>query len=582
MITREIINMPLMPTSKTLRLSLAAVLIAGAVLTIRPAPIVQAATISVNTTADEVNSDGDCSLREAIIAANTDAIVDACPAGNGADVIDLAAGTYTLSLAGRNENAAETGDYDILDDLTINGNGFNQTFIGGAGIDRVFEVSAGSALTLARLTLGEGDAGGVAGGSIRVADSAALNLANVRISGTSASAAIYLLSGTSLNVANSRIENNLDGGLTLQSGASATLRNSTLSGNQTSSGGAISNSGVVTLVNVTMSGNAAVFGGGALLSSGTVTLYNVTIADNVSGTGGVAGAGGGFQLSGGTLTMRNSIVANNDNLAGSVDDCSGAVTSAGYNLIEVTTGCGISGDTIGNQLGVDPALAALAGNGGGPFTHALLAGSPAIDAGNPSGCVDDTGAVLFADQRGYVRNGVCDIGAYEFNSVGTATPSATPTPTRTPTASNTPTRTATPTSTSTPTATATSTATPTRTPTATSTPTATPTRTSTATATSTPTATVTRTPTVTATNLPGPSPTQTSTATQTPTATVTRTPTVTPTNTPGPSPTPTSTATRTPTVTPTCTPGPDSGCSPTATATPFAPIYWLYLPVIQK
>lgn len=463
---------------RLIRLSLAFSLALGLAWAAAPA---QATTITVTTTADERNSDGDCSLREAIIAANTDAIVDACPAGNGADVIDLAAGTYPLSLAGRNENAAETGDYDILDDLTINGNGFNQTFIDGAGVDRVFEVSAGNALTLARLTLGNGDAGGTSGGSIRAVDSASLNLANARISGTSASAAIYLLSGTSLNVANSRIENNLDGGLFVQPGASATLRNSTLSGNEGSSGGAISNSGVVTLVNVTMSGNATVFGGGALLSSGTVTLYSVTIADNVSGTGGVAGAGGGFQLSGGTLTMRNSIVANNDNLAGSVDDCSGAVTSAGYNLIEVTTGCSISGDTIGNQLGADPALAALAGNGGGTFTHALLAGSPAIDAGNPSGCVDETGAVLFADQRGYVRNGACDIGAYEFNSVGTATPSATPTPTRTPTASNTPTRTATPTATRT--------------------------------------ATVTLTPTATRTHTPGPSPTPSSTATAGPSPT---------------------------------------------------------------
>ena len=48
-----------------------------------PSPIAWAATITVNTTTDELNADGDCSLREAIIAANTDAAIDACAAGSG-------------------------------------------------------------------------------------------------------------------------------------------------------------------------------------------------------------------------------------------------------------------------------------------------------------------------------------------------------------------------------------------------------------------------------------------------------------------------------------------------------------------
>ena len=53
-------------------------------------------TIAVTTTADELNADGDCSLREAVAAANYDIAVDACPAGNGGDVIDIPAGTYTV------------------------------------------------------------------------------------------------------------------------------------------------------------------------------------------------------------------------------------------------------------------------------------------------------------------------------------------------------------------------------------------------------------------------------------------------------------------------------------------------------
>jgi CSLREA domain-containing protein len=57
-------------------------------------------TIPVNTTTDELNNDGDCSLREAVQAASTDTAADACPAGNGWDTISIPAGTYQLTLAG--------------------------------------------------------------------------------------------------------------------------------------------------------------------------------------------------------------------------------------------------------------------------------------------------------------------------------------------------------------------------------------------------------------------------------------------------------------------------------------------------
>jgi hypothetical protein len=221
------------------------------------------------------------------------------------------------------------------------------------------------------------------------------------------------------------------------------------------------------------------------------------VANNTAGNGGVGGSGGGINVVSGTMTIRNSIVADNVNLVGNTEDCTGTLTSDGYNLIEVTTGCTITGDTMGNITGTDPNLDVLAGNGGGTFTHALLIGSVAINAGNPTGCLDESSLTLLTDQRSYLRNGTCDIGAYEFNSPGLAalTPTATSTPTQTGTPTNTPT--------------ATSTATPT--------PTATPTRTPTRTPTATPTSTVTKTPTATATNMPGPSPTSTSTPIPTPT-----------------------------------------------------------------
>src|SRR5437773_11948373 len=66
--------------------------------------------IMVNTAIDELNRDGNCSLREAIRAANLDTAVDGCLAGNGDDTIFVPAGIYTLTLTGSNEDNAATGD----------------------------------------------------------------------------------------------------------------------------------------------------------------------------------------------------------------------------------------------------------------------------------------------------------------------------------------------------------------------------------------------------------------------------------------------------------------------------------------
>lgn len=60
----------------------------------------RATVITVTTEADELNANGDCSLREAITAANTDLAEGACPAGSGDDVIELPAGTYKITRAG--------------------------------------------------------------------------------------------------------------------------------------------------------------------------------------------------------------------------------------------------------------------------------------------------------------------------------------------------------------------------------------------------------------------------------------------------------------------------------------------------
>jgi CSLREA domain-containing protein len=131
------------------------------------------AAMTVNTLDDEVNSDGDCSLREAIQAANTDLAVDACPAGSDADTITfdpaLVAGgpqTLTLSLFDTGLDADESGPtaLDVTAAITLTGpggeNGLTLQRDGGGPAFRLFRVSLEGELTLENLTLRGGLARG--------------------------------------------------------------------------------------------------------------------------------------------------------------------------------------------------------------------------------------------------------------------------------------------------------------------------------------------------------------------------------------------------------------------------------------
>lgn len=117
-----------------------------------------AATITVTTTADDVAANGNCTLREAVLASNRHARVDACPAGSGADTIVLGAATFKLTLAGANEDAGLTGDLDVSGALTIVGAGATKTTLDANHIDRALYVHPGAALTLQKLTVRGGRA----------------------------------------------------------------------------------------------------------------------------------------------------------------------------------------------------------------------------------------------------------------------------------------------------------------------------------------------------------------------------------------------------------------------------------------
>jgi CSLREA domain-containing protein len=235
---------------------------------------------------------------------------------------------------------------------------------------------------------------------------------------------MYILDGT-LNLVNSTVSNNLAsyyGGGIYNNGGTANIIGSTIVSNTLTGqniggdGGGIYNSGDMTVANTTISDNivngTADSDGGGLANTGTLTLTISTLSHNSNTTG----QGGGLSVLSGTVLVRNTIIANS--LAGA--DCvvkSGSLADGGNNLVEDNS-CGFAG-------GADPLLGPLADNGGPTLTRALLPGSPAVDAGNPAGCLGGAGIVLNTDQRGFFRpadgdtNGshICDIGAFELGAL---------------------------------------------------------------------------------------------------------------------------------------------------------------------
>jgi predicted outer membrane repeat protein len=348
------------------------------------------ATFTVTTPLDVVDAaDGQLSLREAITRAN---------ANPGADTIVLPAGIHRLALPGA-DNSNAGGDFDVTGSTLFQGAGADATVIDGQQLDRVFDVlgtAPGSIqVTFQGLTIRNGlaDAGG--GGGIRVgnADLVVQDCAVTgnRTSGVGGGISNAALPGTgNVTLVRTTVNRNVAAG---QGGgikaSTASLTNSTVSGNHGDDGGGIE-ADTANLTNSTVSGNlAGEFGGG--IHAGTLTLTNSTVTGNrandsggglavgeatltdstVSGNSAFDGAGG---ISAGTVTLTRSTVSGN-----SAGGDGGGILASTVTLIGTT----VSGNHAGrNGGGIDATTAtltnstvsgntAISGNGGGIDAVAL-------------------------------------------------------------------------------------------------------------------------------------------------------------------------------------------------------------------
>ena len=355
--------------------------------------------------------------------------------GGGAVLNDH--GTLTMNNCVMQNNGAQNGGGVYNDgsggaatlavlNSTISG---NYASFGGGGIFNDASNAGSAILTIMNSTIDSNSAayngflfGGGEGGGI-YNDFGTMTITNSVVSNNHAGVSVEFPVGTGggisnygmLTITNSTIRSNqvqvVGGGIA--NAGTLTIANSTISGNAASGqhdgqpwghGGGIS--GSVTLTNSTLSGNGANLSAGGFEGSGTI--MNCTISGNA--TGGISATG--------TLEIRNTVLRAGTS-GPNVSNHGGTIISHGYNVCSDDGGGFLNGP--GDEINTDPLLGPLQNNGGPTLTHALLPGSPAINAGDPN----FTPPPLY-DQRGspFVRvfNGRVDIGAFEVQPPGRPTP----------------------------------------------------------------------------------------------------------------------------------------------------------------
>lgn len=441
----------------SLRGALACALLLSAV------PAGAAVVFTVNSNSDEIDDDtsdgichtkdGTCTLRAAVMQANK-------ASGIGATIM-LPAGNYVLVLPALG-GGDEDGDLNLTMPASGNpvigivGAGAASTIVDANQIDRVFAIDAGRTVSMSGITVQNGYAGpdGRGGG---IFNAGTLFLDHVTLTGNQAGndGAGVCNNGT-LTVQHSsfthNVTNSFGGGIANSSTLS--LQDSTLAINTAEAGGGLYNGGNLamsgttisfntapysigigggifniygmTIVNSTIASNTADTNGGGIFNQGTnlapVNLYNTTIAYNEADSDqNNDGSGGGIYVDsffGGVLNIYNNVLAGNFNAA-FTDDCYGPVSTHARNLFGNTSQCTITQISGGYAL-LNPqdSIGPLQNNGGPTQTVALLAGSNAIDGTIAGVCHDNYGFDILTDQRGFARSdGLCDVGAYEYNEI---------------------------------------------------------------------------------------------------------------------------------------------------------------------
>lgn len=432
------------------------------------ATIVSANDITVNSAADSSNNDGNCTLREAIDAANQDMAVDGCGAGNGADRIvfslsppativlnqrqDITAGVTitgpqqtSLTIDANNQSgfrhAPDSGQDGplIVENLTIRGASGSALFNSGTATLRNVTISGATSggdgggivnrgvLTIESSTIVDNTAayggGGIFsdGGRLDIRDSTIQNN-EARFGG-----GLFNAGGT-LTIENSVISANsvdLDGGGIL-SLDDAQITGSRLTGNEGSKGGGIFQAvGDIVLEGSTLDNNSASQTGGGLHCDAVSALFrDSTLSNNSASSGGAAygnqcslsliastayqnnaGSGGGiFNRDGEESVIRSVIVRN------SGSDCSSRLSFSEDNYLD--TSCGNKAAT---DKGQEVILTGLMNRGATAPTHVPTANSPLVDSIANTACdaTDQSGLPrpVDLDNSGGATN--CDVGAAE-------------------------------------------------------------------------------------------------------------------------------------------------------------------------
>ncbi len=382
--------------------------------------------------ASSIDLSQNCSLANAITAANNDAATGGCVAGSGADTIKLSA-NITLSA-----NLPQ-----ITSEITLEGGNYQ---IDAGTWRRIFDVNNAD-FTVNNLTLTQGNAGGAHGGIIRARNSD-LTLSNVVIdkgkSGNNGGGVYFDGSSKTLTITGSVFSGNATndakggkgGGLYVKASSGSSIKTSTFSSNTAiTTGGAIHNDGALSIENSTIYSNSSTGNGGGVYTGNgaTTTLTHVTMNGNSVN----ASADGDSVYYMGAMTITNSIMAGTANS----EHCESSGVSIQASSATVS-GSLIQDGSCSPALRGDAGLGALEGS---PKHYSLTSSSKAVNAAVRASC-------LSVDQAGTTRpqGDNCDIGAYELAAAKiTPTPTHTPTDTQTPTPTDSPTNT--PTDTPTPT-----------------------------------------------------------------------------------------------------------------------------------